>query len=69
MSKGPPIREGYPIGSLVELTYSGARGIIVESWTPTVYDGRSYSVVWQDTGQKSIVYANEIVLVKTKKSS
>jgi hypothetical protein len=60
---------GIPIGSLVELTYNGTRGIVVESWTPTVYDSRSYSVVWQDTGEKTIVYAKEITLVKDKNNS
>ena len=61
---------GIQIGSLVELTFGsdrGKRGIVVESWTPTVYDNRSYSVVWQDSGTKTIVYANEIVLIKNKK--
>jgi len=64
-----PLSAGFSIGSLVELTYNGTRGIIVESWTPTVYDARSYSVVWQDTGEKTIVYANEIILVKNKNNS
>jgi len=64
-----PLSAGFPIGSLVELTYNGTRGIIVESWTPTVYDARSYSVVWQDTGEKTIVYAKEIILVKNKNNS
>ena len=66
-----PRSAGIPIGSLVQdkLTYNGSRGIVVESWTPTVYDARSYSVVWQDTGEKTIVYANEIILVKNKNNS
>ena len=67
-----PRSAGIPIGSLVELAphfYSQRRGIVVESWTPTVYDARSYSVVWQDTGEKSLVYAKEIILVKNKNNS
>lgn len=57
-------RYDIPIGSLVERVYGGFRGIVIESWPPTVYDGRTYMVLWQRTGQKSAVYANEIRLVE-----
>ena len=68
-------RNGYPIGSLVETTYNcvdargGSRGVIIESWTPTVYDVRSYTVVLQETGEKAVFYANEIRLVEQEKTS
>lgn len=67
-------RNGYPIGSLVETTHNcagvrGARGVIIESWTPTVYDVRSYTVVLQETGEKAIFYANEIRLVEQEGAS
>ena len=67
-------RNGYPIGSLVETTRDcaglrGYRGVIVQSWTPTVYDIRSYTVVLQETGERAIFYANELQLVESKKTS
>jgi len=67
-------RNGYPIGSLVETTHDcagvrGVRGVIIESWTPTVYDTRSYTVALQTTGEKAIFYANEIRLVEQEGTS
>ena len=67
-------RNGYPIGSLVETTRDcagpfGVRGLIVQSWTPTVYDMRSYTVALQETGERVIFYANELQLVESKKTS
>jgi len=53
-----------PAGALVELTFDGTRGIVVESWPPNHYDGRVYRVLWQDTGAATIVFGREIRTLK-----